>query len=91
MGAGEGGTKIKKSYFMFSLHFVLFPIFLGWRVVWVKKRVSKIKFLVQTALLKPDHITGSPVVTRIQVSFLGHVDISSSSRWLGGGGGKNQV
>ena len=42
---------------------------------------------VTTALLKPDHITGSPVVTCIQVSFLGHADISSwnTSRWLGVG------
>ena len=32
---------------------------------------------VTTALLKPDHIPESPVVTSIQVSLLGHADISS--------------
>ena len=42
----------------------------------------KNKVWVLTALLKPDHITTSPVVTSIQVSFLGHADISSWNRCL---------
>ena len=35
---------------------------------------------VTTALLKPDHITGSPVVTSIQVLFLGYADIGAWNR-----------
>ena len=50
-----------------------------------KSRVSKIKFELQQ-ILKPDHITASPVINSILVSIWGHADISSSSRGLGGGG-----
>ena len=33
--------------------------------------------LVTTAVLKPDHITGYPVVTSMHASLLCHADISS--------------
>ena len=80
-GWGWEESEIKKSHFMFSSYFMLFATF--FRENWGGGKKNQVS--VTTALWKPDHIIGSPVVTSIQVSFLGHADISSWNRWLGGG------
>ena len=51
-GGGGGGTKIKQSYFMFSLRFILFPISLGWRVVWVKNQGCQKSSLSYNSIIK---------------------------------------
>ena len=62
---------------MFSPCLILFPTFLEKNCGGGGVNNKKHRILGYLHVLKPDHITGSPVVISIQVSLFGHSDIIS--------------